>query len=94
MPLEKATVPRVALFPAANAGMKQEKQITAMRQSEIIVFFFMCFILSQSEMIGLVVCPLSIRQLTYLKSDVKSKNILLFVSLKIVRICGRQLSYM
>lgn len=94
MPLENVTIPRVALFPAANAGAKQAKQITAMRQSEIIVFFFMRFILSQSEIIGPVACPLSIRQLTCPKSDAKLKNILLFISPKIVRIRGHQLSYM
>lgn len=36
----------------ASAGAKQAKQTTAIRQSEIIVFFFICFVLSHSEIIG------------------------------------------
>ena len=57
IPLENVTIAQgvILLSCNASAGAKQANQTTAIRQSEIIVFFFICFVLSQSEIIG--PCP-------------------------------------
>lgn len=54
IPLENVTIAQgvILLSCNASAGAKQAKQTTAIRQSEIIVFFFICFVLSHSEIIG------------------------------------------
>lgn len=54
IPLENVTIAQgvILLSCNASAGAKQANQTTAIRQSEIIVFFFICFVLSHPEIIG------------------------------------------